>query len=370
MERYEATIQKGWEEHGLAHLLVVRRRAEGSADVGYFLVDAWCLGIKDAFLESDVPESALEDLIADSLPEGETERIHPSCAKKLVEGALLYAEQLGIAPHRDFRKARRVLSAIDAALCPTEFSFGRDHRPCFVRGPDDSDERVDRVLTLLTARCGEDGYDFVDEVAAEDDDIQGVREELMAWLDAEPEEVPRFYRLSGMMTALQICPRPVPPTKLLEVLWGPEGRDWTDEEELKDFTSLLVDYWNYLGDFVQVAIAPDAAPDEQAIDIWKNDLGEDYALAYAIAMVEWAGGFMQTIELWPEAWSNALHRPELVEHWEIVRWWAEFVGPGNKDLIADAAAANPPRTIGASVSALARALRPPTSVPPSTNPRG
>jgi len=47
---------------------------------------------------------------------------------------------------------------------------------------------------------------------------------------------------------------------------------------------------------------------------------------------------------------------------EVVRWWAEFIGTGNKDRIAEAAEGTPPRTIAASVTALARALRPP---PPS-----
>jgi hypothetical protein len=363
MERYEAVIEKNWREHGLAQLFVVRRRRDGVADIGFFLVDAWCLGVKDAFSDEDVPESALEAYLAERLPESGSERFHPACAKKLIEGAIAYAERLGIAPHRDVRKARRVLSGIDASLCPTEFTFGRDGRPCYVRGSDDSDERVDRVLTLLTARCGEDGYDFEDPSAAAADNIQDVRDDLMAWLDAEPEEVPRFYRLSGMMTALQICPHPVSPIAVLGVLWGPEGREWANEEELKDFSALLADYWNYLGNLVQGAIAPDAPPGDQAIDIWVDDLGEDYALPYAAAMVDWAGGFMQTTELWPEAWGDALERPELAEHWEVVRWWAEFIGTGNKDRIADAAEGNPPRTIGASVTALARALRPPS---PST----
>ena len=360
MERYEAVIEKDWETHGLAHLLVTRRHSDGSADVGFFLVDIWCLGVKDAFDDNDVPASELEAYIAERLPEAGSERIHPACAKKLIEGAIAYAERLGIAPHRDYRKARRVLSGVDASLCPKEFTFGRGGRPCFVRGPHDTEERVDRVLALLTARCGEDGFDFED-VTEEDDDIQQVREDLMAWLDAEPEDVPRFYRLAGMVAALHICPEPVPPTKLLDAIWDPEEHTWEDEHEARDFMALLMDYWNYAGELVEAAIAPDATPEDQAIDIFVDDLPEDYGVPFMAATVDWAGGFMEATEFWPEAWGNALQRPDLAEHWELVRWWAEFIGTGNKDRIADAAAANPPRTISASVTALARALR---STPP------
>ena len=361
MERFEAHIQKDWQEHGLAHLLVVRRRGDGSADLGYFLVDTWCLGVKDAFAETDLLESELEAYVAERMPESGSERLHPACAKKLIEGALAYAERLGFAPHRDFRKARRVLSGLDATLCPTDFTFGRDRRPCFVRGPDDSDERVDRVLAMLTARLGEDGYDFEDQTAAEeDDDILEVREDLIAWLDTEPEDVPRFYALSGMVTALHICPQIVPPTKLLGALWGQAGRDWADEAELQEFTSLLMTYWNYIGDLVADQVAPEAGSHDQAVDVWQEDFPEssDPKVAYLMAMVDWAGGFMRATELWPEAWGDALRRPNLAEHWEMIRWWAESIGPSNLNRIVDAAEANPPRTIGASVGALIRALRP------------
>lgn len=358
MDRHEAIIEKNWREHGLASLLVIRRRSDGSIDIGYFAVDVWCLGVREAAGEAGFPESDLEDYIAEHLPEDTSERIHPACAKKIIEGAVTYADRLGIAPHRDFRKARRVLSGIDASLCPTEFSFGREGRPCYVRGPDDSDERVNRVLAALRARCGEDGYDFEDDTAPEDQDLLDLREDLIAWLAAESEDVPRFYRLSGMVTALQICPQPVSPMKLFEALRGLAGPDWDNRTDLPNFTTMLTDYWNYVRDLVHDHVAPNAAPDSQAIDIWWEDFPKETGLPFAAATIEWAGGFMHTTELWPEAWGDALQRPELAEHWEIVRWWTEFIGTGNKDRIADAAEADPPRTIAASVTVLIRALRP------------
>lgn len=357
MDRYEAYIGKSWQEHGLAQVLVVRRRGNSSADAGFFLVDVWCLGVKDAFADTDLLESELEDYIAERLPEATSEPIHPTCAKKLIEGAVAYAERFGFAPHRDFRKARRVLSGIDAALCPTDFTFGRDGRPCFVRGPHDSEERLERVLAILEARCGEDGYDFVDD-SEEDDDILAVREDLIAWLDDEGEEVPKFYHLSGLVTALQICPQPVSPTMLIDAFWGEDGATWSSDAEMQDFLSLLMTYWNYVSELVQAHVEPDASPHDQAIDVWQEDFPGESVVPFAAAMVEWAGGFMRATELWPEAWGDALRRPDLAEHWEVIRWWAEFVGTGNKDRIADAAEGNPPRTIGASVAALIRALRP------------
>lgn len=365
MTRYEAYIVKNWREVGLAHLIVARWRDTGDADYGVFLVDMWCLGVKDAFGETGVPDSALREFLDQRLPEKMREAMHPACAKKLIEGGVAYAESLGFAPHRDFRKARRVLSGIDAALCPKEFDFGRDGRPCFVPGEDDSEERIDRVLAMLEARLGEDGFDY----EAEEDDVGTLREELKEWLEAEPEEVPRFFFLSGLLTAMQACPQPLSPAKAFDVLW-PEGREWESAEEIREFTDLLSGYWNYLANRIAVAAQKPVVPAGEAdpatvIDIWEADLpeeeaGKDYdSLPFMAAMFEWSRGFWKATQAWPEAFGGALTRPELAADWEIVRCWADLLRPENRASIGAAAEEPVPRNLGRSVNALVRALRAP-----------
>jgi yecA family protein len=366
MTRYEAHIEKDWREHGLAHLLVARIRGDGSADVGVFLVDVFCLGVKDAFLETDVPASELEEFIATNLPDASRERIHPACAKKLIDGAMAYAESLGFAPHRDFRKARRVLSGLDTALCPTEFTFGANGRPCFVQGPNDTPERIERVLAILEARCGPDGFDYEladDDEDADDDEFFAVRDDLIAFLDGEPPEVPRFYFLSGVVTALQLCPAPLSPLKAMEALWGPPGRVWDNQADVQEFASLLMEYWNYVGDLVGDTVAPGAPEGTHPMDVWAEDFGDDYDLPLTAASIEWSVGFMRAIELWPDAWGNTLTRPDLAPHWETVRLWSRFFEPGTKELIAAAAEGPERRTLAPAVAALARGLRPPELSP-------
>jgi len=56
MTHHEAYVEKGWEEMGLAHLFVSRIREDGSSDFAMFLVDVFCLGVKDASFEADVSE--------------------------------------------------------------------------------------------------------------------------------------------------------------------------------------------------------------------------------------------------------------------------------------------------------------------------
>jgi yecA family protein len=358
MTRYEAHIEKGWEEAGLAHLLVTRVREDGYADIGSFLIDLHCLGVKDAAFAPDFPGSELEEFVKDRLPAELRERIHPACAKKLIEGALEYAQSLGFAPHRDYRKARKVLSGIDALLCPREFTYGRDGRPCYSRGPDDTDERVDRILQILEARCGADGFDYV---GLEEADGGDPRTELIEWLDTEPPEVPRFFELSGLVTAMLVCPGALSPLKVLDVLWGPQGREWSGESDVQEFCAMLMNYWNHVNDLFHDAMEPGAPPNGRVIDIWDDDFPPDddeSGIPMTIAMCAWAIGFRRATALWPDAWGDALTRPDLAPHWEVIGWWADFHEAENRDLVVENAESGTPRTINASVLALAHALRP------------
>ena len=354
MTRYEAFVEKEWRTLGMAQVVVARIR-EGGVEIGCFLLDLWCLGVKDAFQADNIPLSEFDAVLADTLPEERRERIHPACARKLIEGAAAYAQSLGFAPARDFRKARHVLGGIDARDCAEEFTFGRAGRPCFAEGPDEPEGRVERVLSVLTARLGADGFDFVtaeDMPGGPDDDpIGAVRDELIAFFNSEPEDVPRFYEFSGMVAALQVCPEPVMPTRLMESLWGPEGRVWANEAEAQWFADLLLHYWNFMVDLMaEETQAEDAWP----LDLATNDFPDRHELAYAL--VDWCTGFLRTTELWPEAWGDAPTRPELVPHWDVLRAWTDLKNPGNIEVLKKNGGAN---AIPLAVVGLHRALRPP-----------
>lgn len=172
MTRYEAYIGDNWKELGMTNLVVARIRSESTVEFAVFLVDTFCLGIKDAVLEADVTEREFRAFLAGPIAQTSGQPFEAACAKKLIEGAIAYAETLGFAPHRDYRKARRVLSGLDASTCAEVFEYGEDGRPCYVRGPDDSDERVARVLALLKIKCGPDGFNYVDP-EEDDEDVDG-----------------------------------------------------------------------------------------------------------------------------------------------------------------------------------------------------
>jgi len=369
MTRYEAFTSSTWRDAGIAQIIVARIRDNGLAEIGFFLVDRWCLGVKDAFLIDDSSEAELRDLLRDRLPEEFRERLHPACAKKLIEGAVTYAATLGFDPARDFRKAKRVLTGLAVADCPETFTYGRDGKPFYVEGPDDTLERTDRVLTLLEKRFGDDGfgYELFEDDSDIDDDPLDARGALQMFFDDLDDDAPSFHEFAGMVAAAHICLNPVTPAALLASLWGAEGHDWEDEDDLSDFTDDLRIYWNYAAQLFSIWQGPEGdEPNAHPIDIFPEDFPDvDEATRFAHmagAVMDWCKGFTRATRDWPEAWGVALDRADLKPHFDLIRAWSDPEGdPENLDIISGAKAPNPDshnRRLPIAVIALLRALRP------------
>jgi len=156
----EAFVAKNLFEVGLGHVVFARFRG-GDAELGVFLVDVYCQGVKDAFY-TRVSEARYDTEVVDRLlPAADRRTIDPPSARKLVEAAVAYAQGLGLAPHPDYKAACRVFGGTNATESNTGFTFGKDGKPFYIQGRYDSFERALRVMHQLRARCGKDGFHFL-----------------------------------------------------------------------------------------------------------------------------------------------------------------------------------------------------------------
>ena len=80
----------------------------------------------------------LEDLIQHMEEVSPMRPIAPACLVKIVDGAVKFAQFFGFPPHPDYRHARVLLQGVDPSACPTPFTFGRDGKPFYMRGPNES----------------------------------------------------------------------------------------------------------------------------------------------------------------------------------------------------------------------------------------
>jgi hypothetical protein len=154
---------------GMGTVVIVRYKSGGRVEAGVFLLDVYCLGVKNAFFhqfhEDELPE------FFDKMFQGATPDEHSGAwGRKLVEGAEAYARRLGFAPHRDYKKGARVMGGINSKDCTDTFVFGCNGKPLFIAGPNDGDSKCDLIMRTLERKLGPQAFDYVMPMSMESEE--------------------------------------------------------------------------------------------------------------------------------------------------------------------------------------------------------
>lgn len=150
-------------ETGMGYVVVSRFKTNGLVEAGVFLLDVYCLGAKNAFFSRLSIEEYETQLLDSAFAKSPRVKIEPCCARKLVEDAVAYAQRLGFAPHADYKAGCRVFGGIETNGCKRTFPFGCKGKPLFISGPNDSEEKSHRILSILKRSCGEGNFDYIVE---------------------------------------------------------------------------------------------------------------------------------------------------------------------------------------------------------------
>lgn len=146
---------------GIGYIVLGRTKSSNSVATAVFLVDVYCLGVKNGFYVELPHENFLEMLNGLAESGNPLIDIDPTCARKIVAGAVEYAKQLGFAPHDDYPPAEALFGDIDANSCSTEYVFGKDGKPFFFAGPQDTPAKIKSIVRTLTDRVGEGNFDYI-----------------------------------------------------------------------------------------------------------------------------------------------------------------------------------------------------------------
>lgn len=146
--------------------VIVARQERNRLLVGSYLIDYWCLGIKDALPPRKMGTSEYQ-LLLESCEERFDEPfvdITLEQAQAIVYGAADYAQSLGFESHKDFNtKAQVHLGLRPETLLPIE--FGKDGQPFFMSGPYDD---ADQVIKTLEASVGPGNFHFMAAIGGPD----------------------------------------------------------------------------------------------------------------------------------------------------------------------------------------------------------
>jgi hypothetical protein len=149
-----------WDQ-GLGWICLSRELPNGGVAYAIFLVDRYCLGVKNA-MAGIVSRFDYDGKIMQKMKGTFRSReIAPATARRFVESAVAYARGLGFPPHPDYQRAKQIFGTIDSAEATEELEFGREGKPVFIAGPNDSAARCRQILATLERSCGLDGSHFV-----------------------------------------------------------------------------------------------------------------------------------------------------------------------------------------------------------------
>lgn len=232
----ECLISKGWKESGEGNVVIARRHASGNYTVGFFLVDLYCLGVKDCFYHFNIFGDDYRDLKATS----PWDSIDYNEAHNIIYGAVAYAEELGITPYKDFNTLQYILEPDTDDIPLIEYEFGHNGKPFLIAG---SMREAAPYLSALRRTVGEGAFTYCleDEPFQEDTDLPHPLE-MMETL----QKIEQMYeRLDSLPSTIYNYAYPEYPRELtlrhpkeLEILSSPKREIYLKTEEIKTILSL------------------------------------------------------------------------------------------------------------------------------------
>jgi hypothetical protein len=159
---YGCWIMAGWQDAGITPVIVAREQEPGKIMFGVYMVDLYCLGIKDVYTRTDYSVNRFERELP-KMCSGAPQQCSVELAHEVIYGGLEYAEKLGFQPHPDYHKqmADLMLDPPDAHPRVDHVSFGKDGKPLYVSGPYDDERKINFVMKTLTRTCGAGNFNYL-----------------------------------------------------------------------------------------------------------------------------------------------------------------------------------------------------------------
>lgn len=151
-------VNNDWPQSGMAQAVVTRKKKSGRYIIGIYLLDTFCLGLKNTLYLANAQEFELEELLEGINNSGQfVEETDSTLVQNLVYGAIEYAEELGFEPEKDFATSEFILDAVED-LDFIDIEFGKNGKPFYIVGPHDNKAII---IDKLKKAVGENGFDFI-----------------------------------------------------------------------------------------------------------------------------------------------------------------------------------------------------------------
>jgi len=169
LEIFECLVNTGWKESGMANVVIARKHSNGNVTFAIFLVDLYCLGVKDTTYMFNVDEQIYREKIQRFDELDEFTQIQYNLAHNIIYSALEFAGDFGFNPDKLFTNVTQYLLEEDTEdIELIDVECGLHGKPAYFQGPNDSKATVDRIMNQLERNAGRGNYDYTLEVGNPD----------------------------------------------------------------------------------------------------------------------------------------------------------------------------------------------------------
>jgi hypothetical protein len=155
----ESWISADWQNgSGLVQILLARQQPNGRICCGNYLVDKFCLGLKDTFAKPNLSIERYKELYDKISSRQMLIRCPIELAHQMVYEAIDYAAQFDFKPQSDWAQSQYVLDPRGELEEPYKLTFGKNGKPFFISGPFDD---VKKIIKQLEATAGPGNFDVL-----------------------------------------------------------------------------------------------------------------------------------------------------------------------------------------------------------------
>lgn len=159
---YECLISSEWETESLLNIFVAREHSNGNVSVCFYLVDIYCLGVKESFFYFNISKSDYEDLIHYSDdPEDQVKTVDYTTVHNILFAALEFADDYGFKPCKLYDTVTKYfLAEDDDSIELMDIVCGRNDKPVYIQSEMESHVEATRIIDTLEKTAGQGGYEY------------------------------------------------------------------------------------------------------------------------------------------------------------------------------------------------------------------
>lgn len=171
-----------WQDSGMALVMVTRRRPSGKIVMGFFEVDTYCFGVKDAMYRVDMDDYDIKELLGRFTGDRELKEVTYPEAHNMIYGSIEFATEGDLKPAPEFKYAKYVLEEDTDDVPLIDYEFGYKGKHLIIEGYHRNEMNY---YPMLVKKLGKENVEYISSAGAFDKDYEEDKDEDEMAFDGE-----------------------------------------------------------------------------------------------------------------------------------------------------------------------------------------